>query len=579
MSSWLSSWLWTPKSARVLVLGRVNSGKSAVINAMLDDRKAAEGETPFESPITTKVDNYDFTFRGVPVTVFDTPGLRGAETNEKQATPSSIKEILKASGEVDLIVYCCRLDRSIAGIDIDYEIVLQLKAAISTSAWNNIVFVLTFANKVDESDGAISKRIYSFGQRLCECVSRSGVDVNVASAIPFVPAAYSKEDKIPDHENWCENFWDVSIKRMKDQPKTTILKSTISAVSPPIPTYLKDWLSQATSASILITGKTGAGKSSLINGMVGKDIAKEGTSLDRETTSVQQFRVACEGGVTITVWDSPGLQDGLDKEDDYIKDMQSKGLASADLVFYCTKMNENRLTKGDMEAVHKLTEGLGKSFWSNTVFVLTFANDTRPPPSHTYNSLSEKEKAKKNLEHFNKRMKEWKEKLQEVVVSAGIKPDVAEKIPVVAAGYEADQSLPGCDNWLSNLWVTSIERMKENSQPALVRANLRRLMSHDQAKPEYFKKPLYEQPILYTPAVRYGTAPFVVTALGFIVGAAAAGPIGAAAGGAVGAGAGGLFDGLIAWFDWRGKGANSKTSAPSSDSDRKDETPNENIET
>ena len=579
MSTWLSSWIWSPKSARVLVLGRVNSGKSALINVMLDDRKAAEGEALFESPITIKVDNYDFTFRGVPITIFDTPGLRGAETYEKQATPSSIKEILKASGEVDLIVYCCRLDQSISGIDIDYEVILQLTAGMSSSAWNNVVFALTFANKVDESDRSISKRIYSFGQRLCECVSRSGVDVNVASAIPFVPAAYGKEDKIPGHENWCENFWDVSIKRMKDQPKTTTLKNTVSAVSPPIPLYLKEWLSQANSASILITGKTGAGKSSLINGMVGKDVAKEGTSLNRETTSVQQFRVACEGGVTITVWDSPGLQDGLDKEDEYIKDMQSKGLANADLVFYCTKMNENRLTKGDKEAICKLTEGLGKSFWSNTVFVLTFANDTRPPPSHEYKSLSEKEKAKKNLEHFNKRLKEWEEKLQGVVVSAGIKPGVAEKIPVVAAGYEADQSLPGCDNWLSNLWVTSIERMKENSQPALVRANLRRLMSHDQAKPEYFKKPLYEQPILYTPVVRYGTAPFVVTALGFLAGAALAGPIGAAAGGAAGAGAGGLFGGFVAWFDWRGKVANSETSTPSSNPDKKDEASNENSKT
>lgn len=106
MSSWLASWLWTPKSARILVLGRVNSGKSALVNAMLGDRKAAEGEAMFECPVTTKVQSHEFTLRGVPVTVFDTPGLRGAE---KETTPSTsnIKEILKASGEVDLVVFCC----------------------------------------------------------------------------------------------------------------------------------------------------------------------------------------------------------------------------------------------------------------------------------------------------------------------------------------------------------------------------------------------------------------------------------------------------------------------------------------
>jgi predicted GTPase len=569
--SWLSSWLWTPKSARILVLGRVNSGKSALINAMLGDRKAAEGEALFYCPITTKVQSHEFTLRGVPVTVFDTPGLRGAET-ETEATPSNsnIKEILKASGEVDLVVFCCRLDQSIAGIDIDYEIILQLKANLSSSTWKNVVFALTFANKVEKnSDESISKRIYSFGQRLCECVSRSGVDLQVASAIPFIPAAYGKDDKLLDHENWYENFWDVCIPRMKDQPKTTTLKSTISAASPlAIPSYLKEWLSQTSSASILITGKTGTGKSSLINGIVGKIVAKEGHKLERETTSVQGFRVACEGGVTITVWDSPGLQDGLDKEGDYIKDMQSKGLASADLVFYCQKMNETRMVLDDSKAIRKLTNGLGESFWSNTVFVLTFANETHPPPNQKYRSLSEKEKVKRNLEFFNDRLEEWRKHLQKAVIDAGIKPDIAEKIPVVAAGYEADQSLPGCDNWLSNLWVTSIERMKENSQPALLKANLQRLKNHDQAKPEDLSKPLHEQPIFYKPVVRYGTAPLVITALGIIVGGTVAGPVGIAAAGVAGAGAGGLINSIIAWVQWYRKPA--VTSETSSDSDKQD---------
>ena len=557
MSSWLASWLWTPKSARILVLGRVNSGKSALVNAVLGDRKAAEGEAPFECPITTKVQSHEFTLRGVPVTVFDTPGLRGAE---KETTPSTfnIKEMLKASGEVDLVVFCCRLDQSIAGIDIDYEIILQLKANMSSYTWNNVVFALTFANKVDKNDESISKRIYSFGQKLCECVSRSGVDQLVALAIPFVPVAYSKDDKITDHERWYENFWDMCISRMKDQPKTTTLKSTISAVSPPIPSYLKEWLLQTTSANILITGKTGTGKSSLINGIVGKDVAKEGNTLERETTSVQQFQVACGGGEAITVWDSPGLQDGLDKEGDYIKDMQRNGLASADLVFYCQKMNETRMMLDDSEAICKLTNGLGKSFWSNTVFVLTFANETHPRPNRSYCSLNEKEKVKKNLEFFNYRLEEWKKHLQQAVIDAGVKSDIAENIPVVAAGYETDLSLPGCDNWLSNLWVTSIERMKENSQPALLRANLQRLKSHDQVKPDDFKKPLHEQPIIYTPVVRYGTAPLVITALGLIVGATVAGPVGMAAAGAAGAGAGGLINSIIAFIDWNRKPAKNK---------------------
>ena len=91
---------------------------------------------------------------------------------------------------------------------------------------------------------------------------------------------------------------------------------------------------------------------------------------------------------------------------------------------------------------------------------MTFANETRPPPP----SLSPpSDKAKeKNIEFYSMRLKQWEQKLRKAVIRVGIEPDIAEKIPVVAAGYPTVQSLPGCDNWLSKLWVTSIERMKES---------------------------------------------------------------------------------------------------------------------
>ena len=183
-----------------------------------------------------------------------------------------------------------------------------------------------------------------------------------------------------------------------------------------------------------------------------------------------------------------------------------------------------------------------------------------------------KKEPRRNLEFFNTRLTQWKDKLRDAVISVGVKPNVAARIPVVTAGYEADQTLPGCDNWLSNLWITSIEQMKERSQPALLVANKDRIKRPDQTKPEDFKKPLHEQPIIYTP-VKYGTAPLVTTAIGFLVGAAVAGPVGAAAGGAAGASAGGVVNALIALFSWQSqKTASSASSPPSSQAENE---PNE----
>ena len=226
-----------------------------------------------------------------------------------------------------------------------------------------------------------------------------------------------------------------------------------------VPQHLKEWFAWSKSATILVTGKTGAGKSSLINGIIGQEVAREGHSLDWGTTEVESFECKFHN-VDITIWESPGLQDGLYKEAEYVKDMQSKGCGNSDLFLYCTPMNENRLKKEDIDAIRKLTLGLGSSIWQNAVFVLTFANSVEPPLVRGEKLTSEQRK-KKVLDHFKKRLAEWKRKLQEAVVRAGVDAKIAASIPVVPAGYDFEMGLPDRDNWLTALWDASIVRMKK----------------------------------------------------------------------------------------------------------------------
>ena len=314
-----------------------------------------------------------------------------------------------------------------------------------------------------------------------------------------------------------------------------------------VPQHLKGWLAGGKSAIILVTGITGAGKSALINGIVGDEVAKEGHELDRATTKVESFKYKYQD-VDITIWDSPGLQDGLDKEEEYVKDMQSKGCANSDLFLYCTRMNEERLRQDDIDAIRKLTIGLGSSIWENALFVLTCANRVEPPPvrGEKMNPVQKKEKV---LDHFKKRLGQWKEKLHEAVVKAGVDAKIAAHVSVVPAGYENEIGLPDRDNWLSPLWYASILRMKEQSQPALLKANLHRIKLPDQIKPEDFEKPLHEQPIVYIPTpVKYGAPPAALSIIGMVVGGLIAGPVGVAAGAAAGAGVGAAADGLLAYI-------------------------------
>ena len=306
------------------------------------------------------------------------------------------------------------------------------------------------------------------------------------------------------------------------------------------------WLSGSNSVNMFVTGKTGVGKSSLINGIVGKDVAEEGLTLDRGTAIVKDYSFKYHD-VDITIWDSPGLQDGLDKEKEYILDMQQKGCANCDLMLYCVKMDDSRFRKEDHDAIRKLTIGLGKNIWKHAIFVMTFANRVHAQPERGRKFTPQEDK-KRKYDFYKQHIKEWKNKLSAAVKEADVDAKIAANIPVVPAGYDGEQSLPDRDNWLSPLWYASILRMKARSQPALLKANLHRIKLPEQITPEDFDKPLHEQPIIYMPApVKYGAAPAVFTVLGALLGAIA-GPAGAVAGGVAGAAAGGVADGLIAYF-------------------------------
>ena len=226
---------------------------------------------------------------------------------------------------------------------------------------------------------------------------------------------------------------------------------------------------------ILVTGKTGQGKSTLINGILGDHVAVEGAGAKRCTTQVEMFSKTVNG-VPIKVFDSPGLQDRTANEEEYIKEMRET-CQELSLVLYCTKMINTRLTDDDKNAMLKLTRAFGEDFWNYSVFVLTFANmeNVGRKDDRDADELSEPEdddeEGWRELEkrRFEGRLEIWKRELQSFLVEeSGVSSEISCSIPTVPAGDNKEThnnplyiSLPDRANWFDNFWETCLLRKKE----------------------------------------------------------------------------------------------------------------------
>ena len=252
---------------------------------------------------------------------------------------------------------------------------------------------------------------------------------------------------------------------------------TLQQLSRDIQLHLEQWLGSGESMSIFVSGKSGGGKSALVNALVGETVAEEGAEPDPMTAEVTCYSRNVHG-VCLHVWDSPGLQDGTVNEGRYLADMNTKGCADADLFLFCINVGDTikfTLDSSELKALAKLTEAFGTSLWDHAVIALTFAN--RLGQKNAEVRLAKRRKDEKKLkELFSSKIREWKESLRQMLLKIGVNSVQASRVTIIPTGYRTSPSLPDRPHWLSTFWFSVLHSTKSRAQPALLQMNETRIV-------------------------------------------------------------------------------------------------------
>ena len=225
---------------------------------------------------------------------------------------------------------------------------------------------------------------------------------------------------------------------------------------------------------MMVIGEAGQGKSTLINGLLGKEVAKEGDSFVPGTLKIQQYHLN-QNGVKIGIWDTPGFGVESPEEDEkVVEQLRSSDCHPIDLALFCIRMDAMRIpTRVHIDTMKKLTEVFGRKFWRYCLFVLTFANNVEQFCPQ----------GEEMVYYFSQRCIEIEDQLREALKKhVGLEGKELERVRAVPVGsykkglYRSNPwALPDREDWFVMFWLECTDHMCKSAVSALLQANYHRL--------------------------------------------------------------------------------------------------------
>ena len=213
--------------------------------------------------------------------------------------------------------------------------------------------------------------------------------------------------------------------------------------------FFQDWKARRRSINILVIGDCGSGKTTLVNNLLGEEIAQE------QAPSILSTFQGVFQGVSVKVHETSGLENpDAEGDTEFKKDMRSllRG-GKIDLVIYCLKATETRMRDSLINSLQRY-HNMGLD-WRKTVIALTFA-DVLPIPRHV-----RQERPYDPARYFNARVAEWKQTLAQTLTSRiGVSIGLAGELKVVPTTGNPAEELLNHEKWFGQMWSNVVDAIK-----------------------------------------------------------------------------------------------------------------------